>query len=142
MERENVLFEVTGSGVADAMLPVSVNVAPVAAVTSSESAASGGMSLASEAASHETVPVAPTAGALHDQPAGDVSERNARPGGTTRLQRGAVDMLGPAFEARTWNTGLLPLFTSVRPLIAKATSACGGAAVTDTVDELLLGIGS
>ena len=48
---------------------------------------------------HETVPVAPTAGVVHVQPAGAVSETKEVPAGSGSDNAAVVALLGPAFVA-------------------------------------------
>src|SRR5215203_2734352 len=50
----------------------------------------------SEANEHDTVPPAPTAGVMHDQPPGDDSETNAVPAGSVSERLTVAALLGPA----------------------------------------------
>jgi hypothetical protein len=93
-------FPPFGSPVDDAIVAVLEIVVPAltlfASVTSSVNIAEPGAKLAFE---HVTVPAAPTAGVVHDQPAAAESEANVVLGGSVSVHDAVVAALGPALDA-------------------------------------------
>ena len=87
-----------GSGVVDAAVAVFESTLPpatfAATLTTSVNAA---LPTAIEALLHETVPLAPTAGVVHDQPAGVTCDTNVVPLGSVSDNDAVAALLGPAF---------------------------------------------
>ncbi len=93
------------------------------ALTLKTSVKVGEAPFASVAIEQLTVPVPPTAGVVHNQPAGDVSETNVVPPGSVSLSVTLSASLGPPFVTLTLYVVLLPATTVAGPLFVTARSA-------------------
>ena len=91
----------TGSLVDDATVAVLLIVEPAGTVgaTATVSVKTELPSTDTDGFEHETVPLSPASGVVHDQPAGETSETNVVPAGSVSDSDAVVALDGPEFSA-------------------------------------------